>query len=151
MAVDDAGGGRQQRGVAGQRGLQRLGLGLGQQAQVRHTVGGGALLNGAQFIDLGGAGGHDQLAAALVADAALRAVVVQHLPALHAQPRLQRTLRVVNAGVNHFAVAGAGAGAKGVGGFQHQHFAPSQRQRARHGQAHHARADHHGVDVFGVD
>ena len=42
----------------------------------------------------------------------------------------------------------AAKGAKGVGGFQHHHFAPLQRQRARHRQADHAGADDHGVDLL---
>ena len=55
---------------------------------------------------------------------------------------LRRLLRVQ---LRH---ARAGAGAKGVGGFQHHHFAPLQRQRARHRQADHAGADDHGVDLL---
>ena len=148
MAVHNAGGRRQQRGVALQRRLQRLCFGAREQAQVVHAIGGSALLDGAQFIHLIGTGRHDELAAALVGDAALGAVVVQHLLALHAQTRFQRAGRVVDAGVDDLAVARAGAGAKGVGGFQHHHFAPLQRQRARHRQAHHAGADDHGVDLL---
>ena len=150
VAVHNAGRRRQQRRVAGQRGLQRAGFVGAEQPQVVHAVGGGALLNGAQFIDLRGAGGHDQLAAALVRHAAFGAVGVQLLLALHAQPRLERAGRVVDAGVNHLAVARAGAGAKGVGGLQQHDLAAGQRQRACHRQPNHACADHdcvHGLHI----
>ena len=56
--------------MALQRRLQRLCFGAREQAQVVHTIGGSALLDGAQFIHLIGTGRHDELAAALVGDAA---------------------------------------------------------------------------------
>src|SRR3954471_25014275 len=50
--------------------------------------------------------GDDQLAAALRLDPVLRAVLVELPRALHAQLRLQRSGRVVDAGVDHAAVPG---------------------------------------------
>ncbi|MCY1379517.1 hypothetical protein D9M69_672440 [compost metagenome] len=63
---------------------------------------------GTDDLELGhllGRGGHDQLAAAPVGHAALCRVAVKRLLALDAKPRLERALRVVDARVNHLAVA----------------------------------------------
>ena len=148
VAVDDAGGRRQQRGLAGQVRLQRQRLGLREQLQITHAVGGCALADGTQLVHLRRAGGDYQLAAAPVRDAAFGAVAVQKLFPLHAQPRLEGTLRVVDARVDHLAVARAGGGAEAFRRLQHQHLAPGQRQRARHCQADHAGADDHGIDLL---
>ena len=148
VAVDDAGGRRQQRGLAGQVRLQRQRLGLREQLQVIHAVAGCALADGTQLVHLRRAGGDYQLAAAPVRDAAFGAVAVQKLFPLHAQPRLERPLRVVDARVDHLAVARAGGGAEAFRRLQHQHLAPGQRQRTRHRQAHHTGADDHGIDLL---
>jgi hypothetical protein len=55
-------------------------------------------------VELGGVGRDDHLAAALVGDAALLAVVVHLACALHAQARLERAGRVVDARVDHARV-----------------------------------------------
>ena len=146
MAVDDAGGWRQQRGGAAQRRFQPHGLFAGNVLQVVHAVGAraGDVL---QLGRLGRVGGHDQLAQALVRHAALGAIGVEQMLAAHAQPGFQAAGRVIDAGVYDFGVARAGAGADGLGGFCHQHLASAQRQGPRDRQADHARADHDAVDV----
>ena len=146
VAVHDAGGRRLHRRHAGQSGLERTGLFAADQAQVVHPVDQALGHDPVQIGHLGLARRHDQLAAALVADAALGAVGIELVAPLNAQPRLQRALRVIQAGMDHFAVARTGAGADGIGRFQQHHFAPLEGQRPRHGQAHHARADHHHID-----
>ena len=114
VAVYDTRAGREQRGFAGQRGLQCLGLGGAEFLQVVHAVGGGLGHDAVERQHLLGAGGHDQLAQALVRHTALGAIGIQHVLALHAQPRLERACRVVNARVDDLAVARAGARANGV-------------------------------------
>jgi hypothetical protein len=50
VAVDDAGGGRMQGGLALQLRLQGAGLRATQPLQIAHAVGGGARLDGLQFL-----------------------------------------------------------------------------------------------------
>jgi hypothetical protein len=117
-----------------------------QQHQVIDAVGGRLLAYALQLRDCAWLV-HDQLAAAPVAYAAFGAVGIQQCLAFHAQPGLERALRVIDAGVDHLAVARTGARAYGVGGFKHHHLPALQGQRARHGQTHHARAHHHTIDL----
>ena len=58
---------------------------------------------------------------------------------------LEAARRVVDAGVDDLAVAGAGAGAEAGRRLDHDHLAPGHRQRSRHREADDARAHHHGV------
>jgi hypothetical protein len=80
----------------------------------------------------------------------LRAVVVQHLAATHAQRRLERTARIVDARVYHFAVAGTRADADGFRRFQHDHFTSASSQRTRDGKTDDTSADHHTFDLIHV-
>src|SRR5690606_12127669 len=148
MAVDDAGGGRFQCGHALQRRLARPCPGGVQPAQVVHAVGGRRRADAVQGADLFFPGGDDELAAARVGYAVGCAVVVQGLAALDAQPGLERAARVVETGVDDFAVARAGGGADGGFGFQRQGFQPGQGAGARHGQADDAGADDDAVDAI---
>src|SRR5437763_15294653 len=59
-----------------------------------------------------------------------------------AQACLERAARIVDAGVDHLAVARAGAGAEAPGGFEDQDLAAPQRQFPRHRKPDHARPDH---------
>ena len=61
---------------------------------------------------------------------------------------MRELLAVIEAGVKHFAVARAYAGANGFSRFKHQDFAASEAQVPRNGQSHNAGADHHNVCLF---
>src|SRR5207245_4060762 len=102
--VNDAGLRRVQRGDPGGVRLDLAELVRVQPAQARYAVGGSPALELLQPQKLAGVGGDDQLAATLGRDAALVAVVVQLPGALHAQPRLQRAGRVVDALVDDAGV-----------------------------------------------
>lgn len=91
---------------------------------------------------------HNQFAAAAVAYAALNAVVVQHLFALHTKPGLERAFWVVNASVYDLTVARAGACSDGVGGFKNHHLAALQSQRACDRQTHHTRTYDDAIDFI---
>jgi hypothetical protein len=80
--------------------------------------------------------------------AALCRVGIEQVLAFHAQLRLERALRVVDARVNHFAVARTRPGADGTFGFEHQHLPALERQCARHGQPHHTTADDGAIDFI---
>jgi hypothetical protein len=148
MAVDDAGRRREQGGVAFQRRLQGAGRVARQMLQVVDAVGAGTGGDGFEFVDLGRAGGDDQLAAAPVGNPAFGAVGIQLAPAGDAKPRLERAGRVVDAGVDHFAVARADAGAEGRFGFEDNHLAAPVGKLPCHGEADDTGADHHAIDFF---
>jgi Fe2+ transport system protein FeoA len=147
VRVPKAHGGRALQGR-----LQRLGLLGGEEVHVVHPVGSGLGGNELKLGDLRLIGGHNQFAAAPMRHRAFSAIGVQLLTPLHAQAGLERTLRVVDAGVDDLAVARTGAGAYGVGRFEYQHLsalkARRQGQRPRGGQANHAGADHHRIDMI---
>ncbi len=103
MGVDDAGGRRPQRSNARQLRLQRLGV--LQPLQVIDAIAPALLQQTLQGHTLRIIGGDDQLAQTLIADAALVAVSVKALLALHAQLRLETPARVIDTGVDHFGIA----------------------------------------------
>jgi hypothetical protein len=148
VAVDDAGRGREQRGRAFQCWLQGAGLVARERAQVIDAVGGRGCSNVVEPFALGFIGGDDQLAATPVRDAALRTVVKEQGAAGDAEASLERARRVVDAGVDHLAVAGTDAGAEGVFGFEDQHLAALRGQRTGDGEADHTGADHGAFDFF---
>src|SRR4051812_31303932 len=80
-------------------------------------------------------GGDDQLPDRACSYAARRAVGVELMTAGDAQPRLERAFRVVDAGVDDFGIARAGAGADRVLRFQHEDLAPSHRKPPRNAKA----------------
>ena len=93
------------------------------------------------------AGRHDDLAEARVRHPAVGAEGVEPLAAPHAEPRLGRALRVVDAGVDHLGIARAGLAADETLGLEHQHLVPGLRQRPRRRQPDDARPDHDAPDL----
>jgi len=148
VTVNHPGAGREQRRFARQRRLQRLGPGSREFLQVVHAVGGGLGHDAVQRQHLFRRRGHDQLAQLPVRHTALGAIGVEHLLALHTQPRLERTRGVINARVDDLAVARAGACADGVFRFEHQHLAARERQRPPHSQPNHPGPDHNSINLF---
>ncbi|MCY1214725.1 hypothetical protein D9M72_265510 [compost metagenome] len=146
VAVDDARRGRVQGADAGHLGLHVACLGGVKDAQVGHAVG---RAERDVFVELGQLRvlhRHDQLADALVADAAFGAVGVHRGLARHAQPALERAGRIRDARMDHLRIARAGMRADGVLGLEDHHLAPGHGERSRDGQTHHAGADHDAVD-----
>ena len=131
MAVDDPGGGREQCGVAVKRRLQCARGFTGQRLHVEHAIGFGMRPDRLQLFGLVGRRCHDQLAAVLVGNAVLAAVMVQGLFAADAHPRHQASGGIVDAGVDHLAVARRGDGADALSRFQHDHLAAGLGQPAR--------------------
>jgi hypothetical protein len=93
--------------------------------------------------------GHDELAAVLVVDAVFLAVGIQGAVAGHAEARLEAARRVIQARVDHAAVARRGDGARVRLGLEQQHLASDQRQRARDREAHDTRTDDDAFDPIG--
>jgi hypothetical protein len=112
-----------QRSDAAQRRLQGLCLRgiepLQRVVRSREAVGLGALGDLPQRVPLRGLCGDNQLAQALVGDAAFSAISIEHAAPFHAASRLERARRVVHAGVDDFAVTRRGAGADRVLALEH--------------------------------
>src|SRR5579862_4935338 len=105
----------------------------------------GALADGLKTLRLAGIARHHELAAAPMADAACAAQGVQLLAPGDAQSRFERARAVVDAGVDDFAVAAAGAAADLGAALEDQGLVPARGERAPHCQADDARTDHHGL------
>ena len=93
------------------------------------------------------AGRHQQLAAARVRHAVLGAEGVEQLLAAHAQRRPQAAGRIVDAGVDHLAVARARLRADQLVLLQHHRLMAGQGERARHRQPDDAGPDDNGLHV----
>ena len=112
MLVDDAAGRAEQRGGAMHFGLELARLRGRDHAHAFDAVGVRALEQVQQHLLLVVAVGDDELAAVVVFDAARLAVGIQGAVAGDAEARLQAARRVVEAGVDHAAVARRGDGAR---------------------------------------
>ena len=150
VAVDDAGGRRQQRRLAMKRRLQRARCLAGERLQIGDAVGLGMRPDRSQLLGFLRRRRDDQLAAIAMRNALVAAVTVQRLLAADAHPRHQAARPVIDAGMDHFAVARGGDGADSLGGFQHDHLAAALCQPPRHGKADHSRTDDDALDLFHV-
>ena len=92
--------------------------------------------------------GDDELFAAPVGNGAPGAEPVEPLTPSDAQAGLERARRIVDAGVDHLAVARTRPRAEARGGFEDQHLASGERQLPRHREAHDAGPDHHRIDLI---
>ena len=147
MGIDDAGGGRPQCSDGANLRLHRRNLAGADDLQIMHAGVRAAGPDGLEPADLRLVSGDDQLAAAGMGDASFGQIGIEPVLAGHAEPRLQRTLRIVEAGMDDLAVARGCLGADPFGGLDHQHLAPGQRQRPRDGEADDAGPDHHALDI----
>ena len=106
LGGDDAGRRRPERRVR-----RRVRLALANERFIHerqlHAVRAPALEKRLELRHLRGAGRDDQFSAAPVRHAVARAELVQPIAPLHAQPRLERSLRIVDARVDHAAVVRA--------------------------------------------
>ena len=141
MAVDDAGGGRVERGDAGEARLQMSRLVPLHPGQPLDTVGeaagqdrfeGGALLL---------TGGDDELAAEPVGHAVAVAERDEAAAALDAVAGTDRTRRVVHPAMDHLGAAGRDARADALGRLGDDHRSPAQGQRPRDREPDHSRSD----------
>ena len=150
MAVDDAGRGRMQRPEAEELGLEARHFGLRDPVDIGYAVRVRLGADRVQLLELLLARRDDQLAAAPVRHAMRGAVVVEKALAFDAAARFQRSLRVINAGVNYLGVPRAGAQACGKShrGRAQDDLSSGERQLARDREADHARADDDGVNAI---
>ena len=148
MAVDDAGRGRQQGGAGLQvrlQGLDRVGA---EPFQIADAVRLGQRLDLLQGRDLVRRAGDDQLAQTLMGNAAAGAIGIELFAAGKAQPRFQASGRIIDPGMNDFAVARGDFAAEGRILLQDQDLAARQAERAGNCQADDSSADDDGLDRF---
>src|SRR5690606_34247050 len=100
VAVDDAGGRGEQGRGARERRLERKRLPRFEPAHVLDTVAGRRPRDRLELRVLVRAGGDDELPAAAVRDAVFLAVAIEALAPLDAQACLERSRRIVDAGVD---------------------------------------------------
>ncbi len=141
VAVDDAGGRRQQGSVAIQRRLHGARLIAGEGFEIVDAIGFGVSLDRGQLCGLFRRRRDDQLAAIAMGNAVLPAILVQRVPAADAHPRHQAAGRIIDAGVDHLRVARRGHGADALGRLQHDHLAARLRQPPGDRQTDHPRTD----------
>ena len=150
VAVDDAGGRRQQGRVAIQRRLQRAGGFAREQLHVVDAIGLGMRPDRLQFFGFLRRRRDDQLAAIAMRDAVVAAVSVERVLAADAHLRHQAAGAVVDAGMDHLAVARGGHGADALGGLQHDHFAARLGQPPRDRKPDHPRSDDDAINLVHV-
>ena len=92
----------------------------------------------------------DQLAAIAMRDAVVAAILVQRVLAADAHLRHQAAGAVIDAGVDHLAVARGGHGADALGGLQHDHFAARLGQPPCDRKADHPRSDDDAINLVHV-
>src|SRR5262249_35422326 len=92
-------------------------------------------------------GGHHQLAAVAMRNTVFGAKFVEQAVAFDAVARLQRILRVVDTGVNHAAVAGAGGHAELGELLDEKDVLPASRNRVSDRAANHAAANDQNIGL----
>ena len=100
-----------------------------------------------ELVEVLGLRGDEQLAAALVRDAGLRAEPIEHRLAGDAQPGAQAARRIIEAGVDHLGVARARLRADAVVALEHEHLLAGKRQRAGDREPDDARSDDHCLHI----
>jgi hypothetical protein len=147
VGVDDARPRREQAGHGAHARLAPLHLGPVHQREAGRAVPGASPRELLEHADLGVLRGHDELAEGAVGDALAHAARVQALPTLHAEARLPRAGRVVDARMDHAAVPARRLAGDTAVALEHDHAPAGSRQGGTAGEADHARAHHDDVDV----
>ena len=141
MAVDDAGGRREQGGIAVQRRLQGPRGFAGEGLQIEHAIGLGMGPDRLQLQGFLRRGCNDEFAAIAMRNAVIGAVLVKRLLAADAHPRHQAAGRIVDAGVDDFAVARGGNRADPLRRLQNDDLAAGLGQPTGDGETDHAGTD----------
>ncbi len=93
-------------------------------------------------------GRHDELAAFAMRDAARSAEFIEHAPPARAVTGAERAGRIINAGMNDFAVARGHSVADAAGRLGNDHVMAAQRRRARDRKPDNTRANHQYLHGF---
>ena len=90
----------------------------------------------------------DEFSNPVVRDPVVRAILVKRLLAVNAQPGFQAVLRVIDSGVDDFAIARTRFRADGVLTFQDDHFTPAHRQFTCNRESDDTRTDNDALYAF---
>ncbi len=145
VTVDDAGGRREQGRIAVQRRLQRAGGVARERLHVEHAIGLGMGADRLQLLGFLRRGRDDQLAAIAMRDAVVPAIGVERLLAADAHPRHQAAGLVIDAGVDHLAVARRGDRADALGRLQNNDLAARLCEPPGDGKTDHPGTDHDAI------
>ena len=148
MAVDDAGRGRQQRTLRDQCGLERARLLAAEPREIGDSISLCLGFERSELVNLSRVHRHQELAATLVGNSELLAKRIQHRFALDAEPRLVEPRRIIDAGVDDFAVARTDPRADPGLFFDDDRLPPGPSERPRNGKTNDARADDETFDRF---
>src|SRR5262245_42488831 len=129
------------RGDAGELRLEVARRVAADQGEALDAVGDTLRLDLLDLLDLGVPGGDDQLAALVVGNAVRGTIRVEQAPSVGAVKRAKRAGRVVDAAMDHLAVARGRAGADPFGGLGDDHLVTLECGGACNRQPDHARAD----------
>jgi hypothetical protein len=147
VRVEDPALGRMQRAHGAQGRFQRQGLRGVQAGHAFHPVRLAARGQCVQRREFTVLCGHDELAALVVGDVVAIEEFVHQAPAFHAEARLQRARRVMQAGVDHLGVARGDARPHAALALQNGHAMALARQRITARQAHRTCPHHNCVKV----
>ena len=133
-----------------ERRLQRARRLARQQLQIVDAIGFGMRPDRLQFFGFAWRRRHDQLAAIAMGNAVVAAILVERALAADAHLRHQAAGAVIDAGVDHLAVAGGGDGADALSGLEHDHFAARLGQPPCDREPDHPRSDDDAIDLVHV-
>ena len=114
--------------------------------EIGDAVGVGLGFKRRELVDLRRVHRNEELAASLVRDAEFLAKRVQHRFAVDAKPRFVEGRRIIDSGVDNFAVARTDPYANPALALDHDHLAPCPRERPRNGKPDNAGADDETLD-----
>ena len=124
-----------------QLGFERARVLAAEPYEIADSIGLGLSLKRGEPVDLSWVHRDQKLAASLVRNAELLAECVQHRFAVDAEPRLVEPWRIIDPGMDDFAVARTNPGANSALLFDDDHLPPSPSERPRHGEPDDTRSD----------
>ncbi|CAH1694025.1 hypothetical protein CHELA40_50722 [Chelatococcus asaccharovorans] len=148
MAIDDACCRRDERSGAMEGRFELPGGGGVQDAQPFDAIGGRMRRDTGDAFALAVVSGNDQFATGPVRDATLGTISVKPPATFHAEACHQAAMGIVDARMDHLAVARGCLCADGAGGFEDEDIPPRLGEAARDGKADNAGTDNNDIDVF---
>ncbi len=131
-----------------QRGLKRARVLAAEPNEIGDAIGLGLSFKRSELVDLSCVRRHQKLSASLVRNARLPAERVQHRFAIDAEPRFDEPRRIIDAGVDDFAIARTDAVANPARFFDDNDFPAGPSEPPRDRETDHACADDQTLDRF---
>ena len=131
-----------------QLGFERARVLAAEPYEIADSIGLGLSLKRGEPVDLSWVHRDQKLAASLVRNAELLAECVKHCFAVDAEPRLVEPCRIIDAGMDDFAIARTDPGANPALAFDDDHFPPGESERSRDGKTDDTRPDDETFNRF---